>query len=689
MTTAHDPEVRDRRPDPQALLAEVMRQERPRGRLKIFLGYAPGVGKTYKMLQEAQAARERGADVVVGIAETHGRAETDVLVRGLEIVPRRRVPYRNVTLEEMDLEALETRRPRLVLVDELAHTNAPGSRHERRYQDVQALLEQNIDVYTTVNIQHFESLNDTVAEITGIRVRETVPDVLLDTADEISLVDIPIEQLQERLAEGKVYAPDLAGPALDNFFKRGNLLALRELALRRVAGKMDSELVNYMKARGIAGPWATSERLMVCLGASPFAPRLVRKAFKMASDLKAEWYAAYVETPSHVAVSEKERANLTDTLALAEELGAKVVTLSGSDVGEEILRFAALEKITKVVLGRPRGSFFRQMLFRSPVYEIIKRPAGFDVYFIAHSPADISGDDALDSRAVRLRPLPWRNYGLACLTVAPATALAALFFYGFHIESVVIVFVLAPMASAFFYGVRPSLVASIVAALVYDYLFTRPHFSLRMADAATVLEVAVFMVISVLTGQLAKLVRRQQEALSVRLGQTELLSDMGRELLAVPNIGQIAVEAAGPLNRQVRSTISLMKTTVQEAIAATVIRYTDRALQVPCVVILRRKGEEPRVWARSSQDLTMTAKDQAIAQWVFDNNQPAGRGTRVLEASEYCFLPISSKGRCWGAVGLGSDFGRLLPGERALAQAVANLAAVALENLEGQAPEPA
>lgn len=689
MTTAGDSQRPDGRPDPQALLAEVMRQERPRGRLKMFLGYAPGVGKTYKMLQEAQAAKVRGIDVAVGIAETHGRRETDVLLEGLEVVPRRQVPYRTVTLQEMDLEAIEKRRPRLVLVDELAHTNAPGSRHERRYQDVQALLDQNIDVYTTVNIQHLESLNDTVSEITGIRVRETIPDVLLETADEISVVDIPIEQLEDRLKEGKVYVPDLAGAALENYFKRGNLLALRELTLRRVAGKMDQELINYMKARGIAGPWATSERLLVCIGASPFAPRLVRKAFRMASDLKAEWYAVYVETPSHVALSEKERAHLTDTMALAEDLGAKVVTLSGSDVGGEILRFAGLERITKVVLGRPRGSFFRHMLFRSPVYKILKKPAGFDVYFIAHSRADVPADEAAGGPGVRLRPLPWANYAMACLTVAPVTALAALLFYGFHIESVVVIFVLAPMASAFFYGIRPSLVASLLAALVYDYLFTEPYFSLRIGSPSVAVEVAVFVATSLLTGQLAKLVRRQQEALSLRLGQMEVLSDMGRELLAVPNIGQIAVEAAGLVDPQVHSTISLMKTTVQEAIAATATRYTDRALHLPCVVILRRKGEEPRIWGRSSPELAIGAKDRAIAQWVFDNSQPAGRGTRTLGASEYCFLPISNKGKCWGAIGLRADFDRLLPGERTLVSAIANLAAVALENLEVQAPESA
>jgi two-component system sensor histidine kinase KdpD len=687
MTVPDDPSVEDRRPDPQALLAEASRKERSRGRLRILLGYAPGVGKTFQMLQEARLAKERGVDVVVGVAETHGRAETAALLEGLEVIPLREVAYRSITLREMDLEAIERRRPHLVLVDELAHTNAPGGRHERRCQDVQVLLDQGIDVWTTVNIQHFESLNDTVWEITGIRVRETVPDSVLDGADEISVVDIPIEQLQERLKEGKVYFPELAGNALENFFKHGNLLALRELALRRVAGKLDQDLITHMKAHGIAGPWATTERLLVCIGASPFAPRLVRKAFKMASDLKAEWYAAYVETPSHMVISERDRANLTATLALAEELGAKVTTLSGSDVGQEILRFADKERVTKVVLGRPRASFWRQMLFRSPVYEVLRKPAGFDVYFIAPSREETpwpEGPGPIGSRSLRA---PLKNYGAACLTILPVAGLGALVSRLFHIESPVILFVLAPIASALFFGIGPSLVVSILTALVYDYLFTKPYFSLSIADPAIALEVAIFVVTSVLTAQLASLVRRQQDALSMRLSQTEVLSDMGKELLAIPNIGQIVIETAGPLDRDVRDTLRLMKTTVRDAVAGTVLRYVDRTLHLPCIVLIRAAGESPKIWARSGPEIELTSKDQAIVQWVFDHDQMAGQGTKVLGSSAYCFLPISSRGTCRGAIGIGRDFSRLLPAERALVAAVANLAAVTLDNLEAQAPD--
>jgi two-component system sensor histidine kinase KdpD len=674
----------DRRPDPEALLAEVLKKENPRGRLKIFLGYAPGVGKTYEMLEEALAARQRGVDVAIGIVETHGRPETQALASDLETTPRRQVPHRNVVLQEMDLDAIERRRPRLVLVDELAHTNAPGSRHERRYQDIQTLLDQNIDVYTTVNIQHLESLNDKVTEITGIHVRETVPDFVIDGADEISVVDIPIEQLHERLREGKVYVPDLAGTALDNFFKRGNLLALRELALRRVAGKLDHELINYMKARGIAGPWATSERLLVCVGASPFASRLVRKAFQMAADLKAEWYAVYVETSTHVALTQKERSDLADTLALAQELGAKVATLSGTDVGQEIVRFATNERVTKVILGRPRASFLRQLLFRSPVYELLRKSAGFDIYFIAPAADSPPEPGPGGVRGKRPRPVVWKNYALAALTILPVTAVAAVLFYGFHVQTLVVLFVLAPMASAFFFGIGPSLFVSALSAIVYDYLFTRPYFSLDVANAEIALEIVIFVLTSILTAQLARLVRRQQAALSMRLGQMEILSEMGKELLAIPNPGQIVVEAAGPVDEHVRRTLKFMKVTIQEGIAATALRYLDRALHLPCLVVLREARGKPRVWAGSDQELALTPKDQAIVEWVFTHDQPAGKGAGTLQASDFCFLPISSKGSCLGAIAIQFDFGMLLPHERALISAIANLAAVALENLDLQ-----
>ncbi len=673
----------DTKPDAQALLSEVLKSEAQSGRFKIFLGYAPGVGKTYKMLDDARELKERGIDVVVGLVETHGRVETQALLEGLEIVPRREVSYKNVVLKELDLDAILKRKPAVVLVDELAHTNAPGSQHDKRYQDIETILDHKIDVYTTVNIQHFESLNDTVEQITGVRVREKVPDTILDKADEIDLVDIPLEELHERLKEGKVYAPDLSQTALDRFFKRGNLLALRELALRRVAAKLDWELIQYMRARGTAGPWATSERLLVCVGTSPFSPQLVRKAYQMARDLKAEWYAVYVESPAHLTLSEKERARLSETLNLAQELGAKVVSLTGADVGREIIRFANQEKISKVVLGKPIGSFVRRIFSRYSIYDVVKKAADFDIYFVTPTLSEPFRHPA----AAQVKPkaaVPLKNYLLAPLTILPVAAIAAALSHWLHIHSLVILFVLAPIASAFYFGIGPSLLVSILSAVIYDYFFTEPYFSLQVSDPAIILELVVFIATSILTGQLAKLVRRQQDVLSKRLGRMEILADMGKELLAIPNIERLVTKAVVSKDEHVHSTLKLMKTTVQEAVAATVLRYMMRALHLPCVVTLKEEQKMPRIWARSEEDLSFTPKEQTIVQWVYAQSEIAGKGTGTLEGSEYFFYPFSSEKGCLGAIGIRADFSTLLPNERDVIVAIANFAAVSLENLETQ-----
>ena len=346
MKEREDPEE-EIRPDPDALLKEIGREEARRGRLKIFLGYAPGVGKTYAMLQEAHVLKNRGEDVVVGIVETHRRAETDALLAQLEMVPRRQVDYEGMVLQEFDIDAVLRRKPAVVLVDELAHTNAPGSRHPKRYQDVEDLIEKGIDVYTTVNIQHFESQVDVVAQITGIHVQETVPDSILEGADEVQVIDIPLEELTQRLKEGKVYVPDRARQAMENFFQRGNLVALRELTLTLAARKMGTELLNYMRAKAIAGPWPAGDRVMVCVAASPYASQLLRKAYAIAKAANAEWYAVYVSPPTFRELSDGEKLYLSEALNLAEELGAKVATLQGTDVAGEILRFARENNITE------------------------------------------------------------------------------------------------------------------------------------------------------------------------------------------------------------------------------------------------------------------------------------------------------------------------------------------------------
>ena len=402
--------MEERRPDPDLLLEHVQREEERKreGRLKIFFGAAPGVGKTYAMLEAARQRAAEGLDVVVGIAETHGRAETEALVKGLEVLPRRLIEYRGATLSEFDLDAALARRPALILVDELAHTNAPGSRHKKRWQDVFELLAAGIHVYTTLNVQHLESLNDVVAQITGVIVRETLPDSVLDRADEIEVIDLPPDELLQRLKEGKVYVPELAERARENFFRRGNLLALRELALRRTAERVDEQMRSYRLDKGVKDVWPAAERILVCVGPNPRSIRLIRAARRMAAGLRADWIAVNVEAPSKVRPSERDLNQLAEHMRLAESLGAETVTLSGQRASEEILSYARARNVSKIIIGKPSHPRWKDRLFGSVLDEVVRGSGDIDVYVI-------TGDTGEPVRqpAVRAAPQRWRKGRLA------------------------------------------------------------------------------------------------------------------------------------------------------------------------------------------------------------------------------------------------------------------------------------
>ena len=399
----------EKRPDPDALLEQVrQKEERQRqGKLKIFFGAAPGVGKTYAMLEAAQVRQREGVDIVVGIVETHGRRETETLLEGLEILPRRSIYYKGKTLQEFDLDGALARNPALILVDELAHTNVPGARHKKRWQDVRELLCAGISVYTTVNVQHLESLNDVVHQITGVRVRETLPDSFLERADEIELVDLPPDELLQRLKEGKVYIPDQATKAMENFFRKGNLIALRELALRRTAERVDEQMESYRRDQGVRAIWPATERILVCVGPNPRSVRLIRAARRMAAGLRAEWIAVNVEAPSHVRASEEDQRLLAEHMRLAESLGAETVTLTGHRVSEEILNYARLRNVGKIIVGKPTHPRWKDKLLGSPLDEIVRGSGDIDVYVI-------TGDapQSAPRRIERKAPLPWRALGV-------------------------------------------------------------------------------------------------------------------------------------------------------------------------------------------------------------------------------------------------------------------------------------
>src|SRR4249919_3802343 len=421
-----DPE---QRPSPEALLETARREDSRLGRLKIFVGAAPGVGKTYEMLQSAHAKLKAGADVVVGVVETHGRAETEALLHGLEVLPRKRLEYKDQTLEEMDLDALIARRPQIALVDELAHTNAPGSRHPKRYLDVEELLSRGIDVYTAVNIQHIESLNDVVAQITHVRVRETVPDSVFDRADAIELIDLTPDDLIQRLREGKVYVPRQAERALQHFFSPANLTALRELALRRTAERVDEQLLTQMQARAIPGPWAAGERLLVCVSEDPRAAGLVRYTKRLADRLHASWTALYVETKRSLQLTEEERDRVADTLRLAQALGGEQVTIPGGDrrVADDVVGFAQANNVTQIVLGKSTRSSWFELMHGSVVRDLLRCCGTISVHVIA---GEELSKETIPKKTVRTadraEPFDARSYGFALLAVAAATAVSAL-----------------------------------------------------------------------------------------------------------------------------------------------------------------------------------------------------------------------------------------------------------------------
>src|SRR5947209_8148138 len=411
----------DQRPSPEALLETARREDSRAGRLKIFVGAAPGVGKTFEMLQSAHAKRKAGADVVVGVVETHGRAETEALLHGLEILPRRRLDYRDQVLEEMDLDALIARRPQLALVDELAHTNAPGSRHPKRYLDVEELLSHGIDVCTAVNIQHIESLNDVVAQITHVRVRETVPDSVFDRADGIELIDLTPDDLIQRLKEGKVYVPKQAERALEHYFSPGNLTALRELALRRTAERVDEQLLTHMQANAIAGPWAAGERILVCLSEDPRAAGLVRYTKRLADRVHAPWTAISIETRRSLQLADEERDRLADTLRLAESLGGEALTVpaDGRRIAGAVIAFAHANNVTQIIIGKSTRSRWFEIIRGSVVHDLVRRAGNIGVHVIPGDelPANRLAKTTTQT-AVRPEPFDPKPYMMALALVA-------------------------------------------------------------------------------------------------------------------------------------------------------------------------------------------------------------------------------------------------------------------------------
>ena len=671
--TAENSHKEATRPDPEALLKEVQREEAKRGRLKIFLGYAPGVGKTYAMLNEAHVLKKRGEDVVVGIVETHGRNETEALLKDLEMIPRRRVEYQGIVLEDLDLDAILARRPAVVLVDELAHSNAPGSRHPKRYQDVEELLDSGIDVYTTVNVQHFESLNDVLEKITGIRMHETLPDTFLDRADEVQVIDIPLEELFERLKEGKVYIPKQAERAMQNFFQRGNLVALRELMLTHVARKIDTELLNYMRAKAISGPWPAGERLMVCIAPSPYAKQLLRKGYTIAKDAHAEWYAVHVSTPALKEMSDKDKAYIAEALNLAEELGAKIATLSGTDVANEILRFAREYNINHIVIGKPLHSMLLGFWKGSPASRLLHTQSEFELHLITPT---------VENREIEVKPTRERltvnpkEYVLTALMIVAVTLLN-FFLQGFvNRIALVYIYLIVTIASALLFGTGPSIFSSIISLLTFDFFFTEPKYSFTMYHPHDIINVLVFFLTSIIVGQLAKITKRQNLLLQLRVRRVTLIEEISKEFLMLPPVEQF-VGGLVQNSNEWNNVLTLFRTTVLDHISHIAIKYLSKILDAPSFVLFSGKEGRLQVWARSKPDMDLTANELAVAEWTYTHGEPAGAGTQTLPSIKLFFIPMKSLEETIGVIGIQFDFKNLLFDQRRLLGVISNLSALA------------
>jgi two-component system sensor histidine kinase KdpD len=612
-----------KRPNPDELLAQVVADEKlsARGKLTIFFGAAPGVGKTYAMLEAARAAKaHERRDTLVGVVETHGRYETAALVQGLELLPRRQIDYRGVTLAEFDLDGALARKPELVLIDELAHTNAEGSRHPKRWQDVEELLDAGIDVFTTMNVQHVESLNDVIAKITGVVVRETVPDSMLEQAHEIKLVDLPPDALLERLREGKVYVSAQAQRAIENFFRKGNLIALRELALRHTAERVDAQMRAYRKAQGIEQTWAAADLLLVAVSPSPHSARLIRATRRMASSLHARWCAVYVETPRARQLPKPAQARLSQNLRLAQQLGAEVVTLSGDDASEEIVRFARERNITQIIVGKP-GLFRRwnwNKLRPSLVDKLIRLSGDIDVYMTA-------GDTSPEARAPapRARPRPHLPSQLwAVLLVACTSAAAWLLFGREQLADVVMVYLLGIILFSARFALAPSLTAALLSVAAFDYFFIPPYLTFNIMDIRHgVTFFVMFLVAIVISGQTQR-IRNQAASARERETRTANLYALSHDLSEARTLERVIETAASHLER---------------AFASRVAVFTANA-----------RGTLERVYANPALPAA-TERDRSVSEWVWAHQQEAGLGTSTLPGGSALHMPLTASG---GAVGV-------------------------------------
>ena len=649
------PVLPEYRPDPDALLARIKSEERrkKRGRLKIFLGYIAGVGKTYEMLRAAHLRKAENVDVRVGYVETHDRKETDALLEGLKIIPRKMMEYRGVMLPEFDLDATLQGRPGLILVDELAHSNVPGSRHPKRYQDVEELLDAGIDVYTTLNVQHIESLNDVVAQITGVLVRETVPDRVIDEADEIEVIDLAPPELLQRLRDGKVYVPDMAAKAVEKFFNEGNLYALRELTLRRAAERVDEQMLAYMQTRAIPGPWAAGEHLLVSVGPGPLSERLVRIARRQADRMGgAQWTALYIETPTHHRLSGEDLKQLAKTMELARKLGAETVTMFGFNIASTVLDYARRHNVTRIIVGKTLRPRWQEYVFGSIVDQLIHYSGTIDVYVISseeHNPKLVGDIEQL------LPGAPPKDYVTAFVLVA------ILVIFGWFVKSFIsgtnlaMLFLLAVVFIAFRCGLRPAIFTAIIGVIAFDFFFVPPYLRFRVTDTEYLITFAGMIIVGAMVSLLVTRARENSFAAQSREKETGTLYDLSRDLAIAPDAG---------------------------AVITAVTRHIREIFQWESVVLL--PSGDGLVVQSSGSPVVLTDDDLAVATWAFRHSAVAGYDTDTLHGSRLRYIPLTGSTGVLGILGVQpAESGSIIThGQERILNAFASQMALALERVQ-------
>jgi two-component system sensor histidine kinase KdpD len=612
----------DNRPNPDELLASLIKDEvkSKQGKLKIFFGMCAGVGKTYTMLQVARAEKLKGCDIIIGYIETHNRKETLDMAEGFELIPRKSYDYKSTPVHEMDLDAIINRKPKVVLVDELAHTNAPGSRHTKRYQDVQEILESGINVYTTLNVQHLESRSETVSQITGVVVRETIPDEIFETADEVELVDLTPDELLQRLSEGKVYAPDRTREAIENFFRKGNITALREMALRIVADRVDKQLHDYMQHKRIRGPWKTGMHLLVAVGPSPYSGKLMRWAKNLSYAMGGDIQALYVETPHKL--TPKERELLDKNINLAKQLGIKFRIITHYDVVKAIIDFAQKENVTHIIVGKPRVrnilSMFRLDRF---VRRLIRYSGNIDVYILG------SDSQARDYFKKKVSIPSYTSTIRQYVTTAFFVLLSSVICYfindyiGYQAVSFVLLFLVSILA--LFFGTGPILLAAMLSVFIWDYFFIPPPFTLRIEKPVDLLMLLMFFIIALLNGILTSRVRHQEKKIRIREERTDTLYQLTKELAIASGLDEVSKIAA---------------------------RYIQKNFNLDCAIFLKNDLNQLDQQVRNETKIILSENEISIAIWVFRHSTNAGKYTDTLPSTDYTFYPLTGSNENMGVI---------------------------------------